>query len=305
MISPTLSRLGYCAQLGDAMLPVDPAYLFEMGDAARGLRRLSVGADRVEQWVALNTARSVIHSCVYESIYAQNFRVPLVTAAHEVIRLCDSLQQKIFPNEEGAEGQAILPWEVSQIQAAYIKFETIFISELQSLTSYLVAKKSGFDTATMVFAGSSFFSAELKLKVPAALPDLDQAMKCIAFEVPTAAGFHLHRANEIVLRAYWDSVTGKAPPPKERNMGRYLDELNKKEAGNPSVRAHLKSIKDFHRNPMMHPEQSLESVDQAIDLMSAIRCAIGYMLKEIPMPTPANAPSMPIPLPSATILSDE
>ena len=28
----------------------------------------------------------------------------------------------------------------------------------------------------------------------------------------------------------------------------------------------------------------LESVEEAIDLMAAIRCAIGYMLKEIPVP---------------------
>jgi len=44
----------------------------------------------------------------------------------------------------------------------------------------------------------------------------------------------------------------------------------------------IQSLKDFHRNPLMHPEQSLENVDDAIDLMAAIRCSIGYMLAEIP-----------------------
>jgi hypothetical protein len=34
----------------------------------------------------------------------------------------------------------------------------------------------------------------------------------------------------------------------------------------------------------MHPEQSLDSVDAAIDLLAAIRSSIGYMLREIPMP---------------------
>jgi hypothetical protein len=32
----------------------------------------------------------------------------------------------------------------------------------------------------------------------------------------------------------------------------------------------------------MHPEQSLDAVDEAIDLLAAIRCSIGYMLHEIP-----------------------
>jgi succinylglutamate desuccinylase len=65
-------------------------------------------------------------------------------------------------------------------------------------------------------------------------------------------------------------------------MGVYLRELERLKKGREEVRSHLKSIKDFHRNPLMHPEQTLESVDQALDLLSAIRCSIGYMLQEIP-----------------------
>jgi len=72
-----------------------------------------------------------------------------------------------------------------------------------------------------------FFSDSLSLKVPSAIDDLKQAMRCIAFELPTAAGFHLHRANESVLRCYWDSVTGGKARPKNGNMGIYLHELRK------------------------------------------------------------------------------
>ena len=76
-------------------------------------------------------------------------------------------------------------------------------------------------------------------------------MRCIAFEVPIAAGFHLHRGNESVLRVYWDHVTGGEKRPKEHNMGVYHRELNKLDKGNQSVRAHLQSITDFHRNPLI------------------------------------------------------
>ena len=266
------------------MQPVDPAFLFETGDAARGLLRLSEGMERIDAWLIVNATRNAVSSSVYQSVYSEHFRHPLITSAHSLINHLDGLMGVLFPSE--GEGRAIAQWEIVPLQTEYSKFETIFLSELQSITSYIVTRKGGFDISTMVHAGSVFFSKELAAKVPDALPDLDQAMRCIAFEVPTAAGFHLHRANESVLRKYWDQVTGGADRPEQGNMGVYLFELNKLNKGKKSVREHLKSIKDFHRNPLMHPEESLESVDEAIDLMAAIRCSIGYMLKEIPMPPP-------------------
>ncbi len=96
------------------------------------------------------------------------------------------------------------------------------------------------------------------------------------------------------MRAYWDSVTERAERPNENNMGVYLRELNRKGAGKQSVRDHLKSIKDFHRSPLMHPEQSLETVDEALDLLAAIRSSIGYMLAEIDYPTEGDIPLNPL-----------
>lgn len=270
------------------MQQVDPAYLFEIGDSARNIRRLEDGQPLIDSWMHLHSARSAVHGCVYQSIYAAYFHGPLLLAAQGVIQYIDTYMAKLYPQE--GEGEALAAWEVHQIQAAYTKFETILISELQSISNYIVTRKGGFDINSMIEAGRSFFSTDLQSKVPEALPDLDQAMRCIAFEVPTAAGFHLHRGNEAVLRVYWDSVTGGQKRPRLGNMGVYLAALEKADKGNKLVRAHLQSIKDFHRNPLMHPEQSLETVDQAIDLMSAIRCAIGYMLKEIPMQPVAAIP---------------
>ncbi|WP_326914164.1 hypothetical protein [Sphingopyxis chilensis] len=264
------------------MQKVDPAFLFESGDAARSFRRIFEGQERIDVWLALNSGVTAVNTCVYQSIYREHFHAPLIHAARKLIELAEGYQGKLYPKE--GDGQDLAAWEINVLNSAYTKFETILISELQSISSYIVTKKGGFDTEAMVDAGKLFFSKDLEAKVPTAIPDLEQAMRCIAFEVPTAAGFHLHRANESVLRAYWDHVTNGVKRPKENNMGVYLRELERLDKGNKSVRAHLQSIKDFHRNPLMHPEQSLETVEEAIDLMAAIRCAIGYMLKEIPVP---------------------
>lgn len=289
MISIAARRFGHCSWGKKPVQPVDPAFLFETGDAARSLTRLSEGMERIDAWIILNATRGAIYSCVYQSVYSEHFRHPLISSAHSIISKLDNLMAILFPSE--GLGRDLAQWEIAPLQNDYAKFETILLSELQSISSYIVTRKGGFDIATMVNAGRVFFSKELIAKVPDALSDLDQAMRCIAFEVPTAAGFHLHRANESVLRVYWDHVTGGNERPKEGNMGVYLTQLNALNKGKKSVREHLKSIKDFHRNPLMHPEQSLDSIDEAIDLMAAIRCSIGYMLKEIPMPPPPQTAS--------------
>jgi hypothetical protein len=131
------------------------------------------------------------------------------------------------------------------------------------------------------------------------LPDLEQATRCIAFELFTAAGFHLHRANEAVLRRYWDAVTNGATRPASRNMRDYLNELNKLKAGDAKVKATLKDLKDLHRNPLIHPEQTLENVDDAIALMNGVHTAVPNMLKQMPtiatVPPPPPAGSIPPP----------
>jgi hypothetical protein len=66
-------------------------------------------------------------------------------------------------------------------------------------------------------------------------------------------------------------------------MGDYLNEMNQKKIGDEKVKAALKDLKDLHRNPLIHPEHSLESADEAIALMNGVHTVMVYMLKEIPV----------------------
>jgi hypothetical protein len=273
------------------MHKLDPAFLFEAGDRTRAVKRITANSEPWDAYVALLDAKEAVNQTAYRSVYSTLFRGPLVAAAQSLILSIDDALTHIVPSE--GQSQKLNRWQEIGLHNAYGKFETILISELQSLSVYLVTRKGGFDVDCMVEAGSVFFSQELEVKAPEALKDAEQAMRCLAFEVPTAAGFHLHRANEAVLRVYWDSVTAGEKRPKENNMGVYLRELENKNVGNKQVRDHLRSIKDFHRNPLMHPDHTLESIDEAIDLMAAVRCSIGYMLAEIPLPSTSSGGVLP------------
>jgi hypothetical protein len=116
----------------------------------------------------------------------------------------------------------------------------VFGAELAVLPLYGVTRKAGSALPTLIENGAACFPTEIRSKAPEALPDLEQATRCIAFELFTAAGFHLDRANEAVLRRYWDAVTNGATRPASRNMGDYLNELNKLNAGDAKVKAALK-----------------------------------------------------------------
>jgi hypothetical protein len=265
---------------GLAMQKIDPAFLFELGDTLRRVRQITADSHLASTYFALDAAATTIDQAVNSSVYNHLIRQPCRVAANQLMAQMRQMAEEIMGRQD-FEGK-LDAFELSQLTARYSKFETLFLGDLQSGALYLVSPKGGFDTDALIEAGLLLFNGALATKVPDAIADVREATRCLAFELPTAAGFHLHRAHEAVLKVYWDNVTGGAPRPKEHNMGVYLRELDKLNKGKAAVRSHLRSVKDFHRNPLMHPEQSLENVDQALDLLAAIRSSIGYMLQEIP-----------------------
>ncbi|MFY9658890.1 MAG: hypothetical protein WAK01_20295 [Methylocystis sp.] len=64
-------------------------------------------------------------------------------------------------------------------------------------------------------------------------------------------------------------------------MGDYLKKMEDLRIGNPNVKAALRHLKEFHRNPLIHQEHSLETIDESIAIMNGIHAIITYMLKEI------------------------
>jgi hypothetical protein len=264
------------------MQKIDPAFLFEMGEQLRKVPTLDQDTLSGTAYFALQGAANAIEQAVGGSIYWHLLRAPCRAASAALVEQMRSMSRGILQADDISTAK-LEHMEVLKLQALYTKFETLFLGDLQAGALYLVSPKGGYDTDALTEAGLLLFSSDLATKAPDAIRDIKEATRCIAFELPTAAGFHLHRAHESVLRVYWDNVTGGEPRPKENNMGVYLAELDKLNKGKKAVRLHLRSIKTFHRNPLMHPEQSLENMDQALDLLTAIRSSIGYMLQEIPL----------------------
>jgi hypothetical protein len=273
-------------RLGKKMIRVDGYYLYKVSTQIHPLHGL--------QWFDEASSYGEVK---YSLIIAEGALEPLLTRT--VFQLRTSVQHGAILLEKIREllkkidaandpSKTVTFQDLNPLQSALSEFEAVLAAELALIPLYVVTPKGGLDIGLLIEDGAAFFPQDIWQKVPEAIPDLQQGTRCIAYELPTAAGFHLHRANEAVLRRYWDAVTKGAPRPTNRSMGDYLAGLDNLKAGDPKVKAALRVLKDLHRNPLMHPEESLETVDDAIALKNAIHTVIVHMLKEIPfVATPA------------------
>jgi hypothetical protein len=104
------------------------------------------------------------------------------------------------------------------------------------------------------------------------LPDLAQsdfasAGRCIAFELPTAAAFHLMRGTEATLRDFYCGIV-KRDRVNPQMWGPMTAHLRKRRDMPPEVLMNnLDNIRRSFRNPTQHPEKVYD-VDEAQDLMS-------------------------------------
>jgi hypothetical protein len=169
-----------------------------------------------------------------------------------------------------------------------LEFETVLSAELQTLTTYHATQKGIYSTTDLIERAEKALSPSIVGKLdPEMIQEIREAGKCLAFDVPTAAGFHTMRAVEAVLHAYYVKVCDQpADAPKLESWGAYIAALHKKRdvAKDPDIQeveVLLQQLKDRHRNLIMHPEIVL-SDDDAFEVFEIAQAAILAMAKKLP-----------------------
>lgn len=150
-------------------------------------------------------------------------------------------------------------------------------AELQGFSAYVVAPKRLdvqrlLDNVPSLLAPGAFDELSEIAKF-----DLNEAGKCIAFERPTAAAFHLMRATEEVLRCYYRHFVkrDRLSPMLWFPMVKALQShrLAKK---NEILHKNLDNIRVSFRNPTQHPEKTYD-IQEVQDLWGLCIDAIGRM----------------------------
>jgi hypothetical protein len=273
---------------------VDGFYLYQVGYQIHPLSELRHVDSPIGKATTLEEARfpiyiaeSALEALLTRSVFRLRTSNQPGYALLAAIRELKRKLEEADTAKDAARLASNIDWiDMFSITSALTAFEAVLGAELSLLHLYIVTQKAGFDTSVLIESGAHCFPADILFKVPEALSDLQQATKCLAFEVFTAAGFHLHRVNEAVLHRYWDAVTNGASRPNSRNMGDYLNAMGQRKVGDEKVKAAIRNLKDFHRNPLIHPEHSIDTADQAIALMNGVHTVVVQMLAEIPIANP-------------------
>jgi hypothetical protein len=109
--------------------------------------------------------------------------------------------------------------------------------------------------------------------------DFSEAGRCIAYEVPTAAAFHLMRGTEDVLRWFYKEIaksgaTAKLWGPIVQNLRTHRDAPPKVLLDN------LDNIRHNFRNPTQHPEKVYD-IQEAQDLLSLSIDVVNRMVRHL------------------------
>lgn len=156
-----------------------------------------------------------------------------------------------------------------------------FDAETMGIHAYITSEKR-YEVDKLSNRISSLFGQGTFTKLPKlAQHDFQEAGKCIVFERPTAAAFHMLRATEGVLKLYFKKYLRGGNV--ERTWGQLLVDLKGKSHGrkpNQTTLNHLQNIKDSFRNPTNHPDK-VYSVDESQDLLSLCLDVVNRMMTEI------------------------
>lgn len=178
----------------------------------------------------------------------------------------DGNGKRIFkwPDDNAA---AVKDWELRFLKSGLTEFETVFAEEMRDAAMYFVRRHGIYYTPALVDSADDIFPKELLAHIPErAKRDWKAAGRCLAFDLPSASGFHVARAVEGCLEAYYQYFSGKFAVAF---MGwkAYTDALQKIADENPHRRPSRKTLaaidqmRDDHRNPIFNARSELTEDD--------------------------------------------
>jgi hypothetical protein len=277
---------------GVVMQPVNVYQFYQLGMQIHPLSSIEQGQKLQTWYYRLYTAQSWLEFIAADRLVPMGVAWPacnrLLEEVRTVVKRIDdkSTEPKSDQPADSSDSEEITFGEAYSIKNAVSTFETVLAAQMQGLATYFVSRKLGYETALLIEQAEELIPESIRKEIPEAIPDLQQAGKCIAFDIPTAAGFHIVRATEAVIRKYYSAAIGKPPKKKMRNWGAYVKNLHAAGA-DAKVTGFLDHIRESYRNPVLHPEDTLTPQDAQV-LLGVCVSAIVAMVQA--MKAIASAP---------------
>jgi hypothetical protein len=262
-----------CGSEGDAER-INPYAFYEVGKSFRQV-------EAFDGDVALNAVLWPLLQC--QSAIANLIEgkpIPLGISRAKASELQTQIQSfmESFFHEDGPDGKRnfkfpkdtdppIPGWQWSWLKKALADFETVFAEEMRETASYFVPRRGIYWTPALVDAADQTFPSNLLGHIPQKTrEDWKAAGRCLAFNLLSASGFHVARAVEGTLEAYYQLFSGK-PGETLNNWHDYKKALDVIVAKGPTPAPLAKTISELdqmrtdYRNPIVHPRVVLTEAD--------------------------------------------
>jgi hypothetical protein len=192
------------------------------------------------------------------------------------------VQDQILKSDQKINNEGIGFEKAHRISSKWLSLEATLKADLDIANFYVTTPKGAFNTFTLAESGLSAFPKDLEIKVADAAHDAKQAARCLAFDLPTAAAFHMHRAHESVVHTYFNSIApANTSPPIKKPLSEWIKALENLPSPDLKIIAAIRDINGLHRNPVLHPDHTLADSEEAMALLGAIGTSITHMLKAI------------------------
>lgn len=157
--------------------------------------------------------------------------------------------------------------------------ETTLDAELELREAYVLTEKR-LGLNSLVNHIDMLFESGIYQKLPQIVRiDFYEAGKCIAFERPTAAAFHILRGTEGMLKTYYLYII-KKNRLKNPMWDPMIKELITKNKSPGPLLSVLDNIRTNFRNPTMHPETTYD-IEEVQSLFNLCSDAVSRIIKEM------------------------
>ena len=263
-----------CRPIRDSkMIDFNPVPIFSLGYSVAKLERAQEGVAVAFVMYDFHETRTILQAFAAD---AQHTMFPETLAkVGEVLTALDV----VLPPSEVPQGERALSaaeaaelWHV--LDAVYTTFET------ESKRKYLVGlhNQRGYESTILIEKMNETVSPECwRYFSEFTKREIRECGRCLAFERYTAAGFHMLRAFESEVRDYVCLVL--QAEPLKRDLGYFTDVLARNQASDKLVSS-LNEIRRLDRNPLIHPEASLD-LDEAVGIVNLSIAALTRLIADM------------------------
>lgn len=281
---------------------VNAYWFYDLGRDLRTIGTIPDGSKGVDVVFPLLNARWRMKKLVDESDpIPLGVSLTLARAVHQALE--EAL--RAFEQDTGSgqkefkwptEDMIMPPWAFASFRYQIERFETVFSAEMAEAATYFVPRRGIYNTAALVDSAEETFPPEVRGAIPKkSLTDWRAAGRCLAFNLCSASGYHVARAVEGTIEAYYQAFTGK--PGTLRSWHDYIQALEAVKGGPKAPKektiAEIQQMKDDYRNPLMHPRVVLDEAEARI-LFANGESLIMSMASEIKAHAPPSSGMGPV-----------